>query len=245
MNSSSSGKRLESFLSGKGFYIVLFLCAAVIGVSAWMVAAGNETMREDVLQTGAGFNDEPQVETVIIPARPESEPVLQPAQAEDEPAEAAVPAEVSIPTGNMDSVPVAAAAPVFSWPVSGELSRAYSGERLVFDPTMQDWRVHEGIDILAAPGTEVRAACAGSVESVRHDDMLGTVVTLRHSDGSRTVYANLEDSPAVSEGQWIEAGQSLGAVGRSALCEVGQEAHLHFAMQVDGSPVDPMNYLVN
>ena len=244
MNSSSSGKRLESFLSGKGFYIVLFLCAAVIGVSAWMVAAGNETMREDMIQTGAGFSDEPQVETVIIPARPDNEPVLQPAQANEEPAAAAEPAEVSVPAGNMDSLPAAADAPVYSWPVSGELSRAHSGERLVYDPTMQDWRVHEGIDILAAPGTEVRAACAGTVESVRRDDMLGTVVTLRHADGSRSFYANLEDSPAVSEGQWVEAGQSLGAVGSSALCEVGQEPHLHFAMQVGGSPVDPMNYLV-
>lgn len=34
MSSNSSGKKLEGFFTGKGFYIVLFLCAAVIGVSA-------------------------------------------------------------------------------------------------------------------------------------------------------------------------------------------------------------------
>ena len=34
MNSKSSGEWLETFFAGKGFYIVLFLCAAVIGVSA-------------------------------------------------------------------------------------------------------------------------------------------------------------------------------------------------------------------
>ena len=49
MSSNSSGKRLERFFTGKGFYIVLFLCAAVIGVSAWMMAAGNETMAKDVV----------------------------------------------------------------------------------------------------------------------------------------------------------------------------------------------------
>ena len=32
MSSNSSGKKLEGFFTGKGFYIVLFLCAAVIGV---------------------------------------------------------------------------------------------------------------------------------------------------------------------------------------------------------------------
>ena len=41
MSSNSSGKKLEGFFTGKGFYIVLFLCAAVIGVSAWMMAAGD------------------------------------------------------------------------------------------------------------------------------------------------------------------------------------------------------------
>ena len=46
MNSKSSGKGLEGFLMGKGFYIVLFLCAAVIGLSAWMMTAGNETMED-------------------------------------------------------------------------------------------------------------------------------------------------------------------------------------------------------
>ena len=44
MSSNGSGKKLEGFFTGKGFYIVLFLCAAVIGVSAWMMAAGNEAM---------------------------------------------------------------------------------------------------------------------------------------------------------------------------------------------------------
>ena len=243
MNSSSSGKRLESFLSGKGFYIVLFLCAAVIGASAWMMAAGNETMSEDALQTIADGSEDRRVETVIIPARPEREsldPSLDaeaPAVSEEEPADLTVPAE------NDNSQPVEAAAPVFTWPVSGEPDRSYSGDRLVFDVTMQDWRSHEGLDILAERGAVVQASCAGTVESVRSDDLFGVVVTLRHSDGSRTIYANLEDSPAVAEGDWVETGQALGAVGRSALCEVGQPSHLHFAMQVNGRYVDPMDYL--
>jgi hypothetical protein len=49
MNSSSSGEWLERFLTGKGFYIVLFLCAAVIGGSAWMLAVGGETAPGEVV----------------------------------------------------------------------------------------------------------------------------------------------------------------------------------------------------
>ena len=242
MNSNGSGARLERFFNGKGFYIVLFLCAAVIGVSAWMMAAGNETMSKDALQTSVNTSEERRVETVIIPARPQKEalqPELEaeaPAVSDEGPAEAA-------PVDQIDSVPVEAAAPVFGWPLSGELDRGHSGDRLIYDVTMQDWRSHEGIDILAEPGAVVQASCAGTVESVRQDDMLGTVVTIVHADGSRTVYANLEDSPAVSQGQWVEAGQAVGAVGRSALCEIGQPSHLHFAIHVNGHDVDPCDYL--
>ena len=52
MSINSSGRKLEGFFTGKGFYIVLFLCAAVIGVSAWMLAAGNETMENDLGAVG-------------------------------------------------------------------------------------------------------------------------------------------------------------------------------------------------
>ena len=65
MHSSSSGGRLEGFMTGKGFYIVLFLCAAVIGLSAWMMAAGNEAMEEARSFGDVGLNER-RIETVII-----------------------------------------------------------------------------------------------------------------------------------------------------------------------------------
>ncbi len=242
MNSSSSGRGLEGFLSGKGFYIVLFLCAAVIGVSAWMMADGNETMSKDALQTGAGESGR-RVETVIIPAQRdkgaffEMEEEAPPAISEE------APQEQTAPVDSIGSEAVEAAAPAYIWPVSGELDRRWSGDRLVYDVTMQDWRCHQGIDILAEPGAPVLASCSGTVESVRQDDRLGTVVSIRHADGSLSVYANLEENPGVSEGQHVEAGQSIGAVGRSALCELGQPSHLHFSLLVNGRSVDPIGFL--
>ena len=245
MNSNSSGKGLESFLSGTGFYIVLFLCAAVIGVSAWMMAAGNETMSNDALQTSVSNQESRRVETVIIPARPENPAVFDPDIESEAPAVSDEgPADVTAPVDNIDSTPVEVAAPVYVWPLSGELDRGHSGDRLVYDVTMQDWRSHEGIDILAELGAVVQASCAGTVESVRRDDMFGTVVTIGHADGSKTIYANLEDSPEVTEGQHVEAGQAIGTVGHTALCEIGQPSHLHFSIQVNGNEVDPQDYLV-
>ena len=132
---------------------------------------------------------------------------------------------------------------MYVWPVQGELERVHDTDKLVYDVTMRDWRTHEGIDIEAAIGSTVSASHAGSVESVVDDDFYGTVVTVNHGDGSCTVYANLAELPAVSVGDWVEPGDVLGAVGATALCESGQGTHLHFAIYVDGTCVDPLIYL--
>ncbi len=254
MNSSSSGKKLEGFFTGKGFYIVLFLCAAVIGVSAWMMAAGNETMAKDVSSVNRSSLDNKRVETVYVTPQVPTQPSLaqEPAQSamapetqeeapaletEEEPEQALQPV-----WNGEEEVP--AAAPVsYVWPVSGELERPFSTEKLLYDVTMKDWRTHDGVDIAAALGDTVSAARAGTVESVETDDLYGTVVTVSHGDGVRTVYANLAETPAVSAGDWVEAGDVLGSVGVTALGEIGQGIHLHFAVTVDGRSADPMDYL--
>ncbi len=241
MNSKSSGGRLEAFFTGKGFYIVLFLCAAIIGASAWMMAAGERTVAEDVGKLNGESLENHRVETVILP--PED---IQPAMA---PEIEVVRPESSVPEpeeagevwreGDM----IEAAAPVYVWPVSGQIERRHDENVLTYDATMRDWRTHQGIDIMAPLGETVTAAHAGSVESIAEDDLFGTVVTVSHGDGGRTVYANLAEVPAVSVGDWVEPGDVIGAVGTTALGEIGQGTHLHFAVTVNGVNVDPLDYL--
>lgn len=246
MSSNSSGKKLEGFFTGKGFYIVLFLCAAVIGVSAWMMAAGNEAM-DDLNKTSNASFDNKRVETIIIPpektaaAEPVSTPLPVIAGDAKTPAGTQPQDETEQVWREGDVKPVEV--PMYVWPVQGELERSHSADKLVYDVTMRDWRTHEGIDIEAAIGSTVSASHAGSVESVVDDDFYGTVVTVNHGDGSCTVYANLAELPAVSVGDWVEPGDVIGAVGATALCESGQGTHLHFAIYVDGSCVDPLIYL--
>ena len=227
MSINSSGKRLEGFFTGKGFYIVLFLCAAVIGLSAWMMAAGNETMED---MNSIGFENK-RIETVVIPSQAETvetEPVI----ADEEAAQ----------VWNEENV-AAVETPLYIWPVQGELERGHDLEKLSYDVTLKDWRTHDGVDISAPLGTAVSAVCAGSVLSVEEDGLYGTVVTLGHGDGVVSIYANLEAQPNVAAGDWLEAGDIIGCVGSTALCEVSQSSHLHFAMQCSGESVNPLDYL--
>lgn len=248
MNSRGSGKKLEGFFTGKGFYIVLFLCAAVIGVSAWMMATGNETMENDPVRNNSVNLDDKRVETVIVPAQsgtaetgaleadaPEvnTEGLAENAEVQDSEAVAAV----------EEQPVVEAAAPIYVWPVAGQVERAHSSDTLSYDQTLRDWRTHEGIDIIAELGAPVVAAHSGSVESIVQDSLYGTVVTVSHGDGTRTIYANLAENPPVNVGDWIDCGTTIGSVGSTALCEISQTSHLHFAITVNGTAANPMDYL--
>ena len=248
MNSRGSGKKLEGFFTGKGFYIVLFLCAAVIGVSAWMMATGNETMENDPVRNNSVNLDDKRVETVIVPAQsgtaetgaleadaPEvnTEGLAENAEVQDSEAVAAV----------EEQPVVEAAAPIYVWPVAGQVERAHSSDTLSYDQTLRDWRTHEGIDIIAELGAPVVAAHSGSVESIVQDSLYGTVVTVSHGDGTRTIYANPAENPPVTLGDWIDCGTTIGSVGSTALCEISQTSHLHFAITVNGTAADPMDYL--
>jgi len=59
----------------------------------------------------------------------------------------------------------------------------------------------------------------------------------------RSVYANLSEETAVAVGAWVDPGVVIGTVGRSALCEISQEPHLHFELRRNGAPVDPAVFL--
>ena len=201
MNSESSGGKLERFFNGKGFYIVLFLCAATIGVSAWLMAAGGGRMEEATEVLGESLETKP-AETVIIPPRPTALPMptLIPTPT---PAEAEAPADGSV------EVFSEAAAPVYMWPLAGEIARGFSNETLHYDETLQDWRVHGGIDILAPIGTPVFAAKAGVVTAVSPLSGGKTGLLIDHGEGLESVYANLT-AVSVAAGESVKRGQALG-----------------------------------
>ena len=242
MSSKSSGKRLEGFFTGKGFYIVLFLCAAVIGLSAWMMAAGNEAM-EEARSFGEVGLDNRRIETVIITPEVKPQGVEAMAIPEEQESLSAEPVEEEASVEVFSEEVPLDEPPLTVWPVVGQLERGHDLQRLHYDVTLRDWRTHEGVDILAPLGETVFAARAGCVSSVEEDGLYGTVVSIDHGDGSSTLYANLAAQPAVAPGDWVEAGSVIGAVGDTALCEIGQGTHLHFAVFLDGESIDPLDYL--
>ncbi len=235
-------EKAGDFLLGRGFYIVLFLCVATIGLSGYYLI---QTMTPDspsttISPTGAAPE-------IVIPDPVPVEPVLpapnpiKPTTVVKEPEPAAVvkPDTIVIPTKPSTSTSPA----VFTWPVKGGIMRDFSVDTLMPDATMGDWRTHCGIDIAANLGTSVLAPSDGTVLSVLEDDLMGTTVVIEHENGVQSVLANLSPVAVVKAGDTVTTGTVIGAVGETALSESAMEPHLHFEMSKDGDVVNPLDYL--
>jgi murein DD-endopeptidase MepM/ murein hydrolase activator NlpD len=115
-------------------------------------------------------------------------------------------------------------------------SRITSGFAERFHPILQNWRAHNGVDYSAPTGTPVRAVGDGVVTLAGRQNGYGNVVQLQHASGRSTLYAHLSRID-VREGQRIEQGQSLGAVGATGWAT---GPHLHFEFRVNGQFQDPL-----
>lgn len=100
--------------------------------------------------------------------------------------------------------------------------------------------VHTGLDLIAGQGEEVCATADAVVESVTHSSKgSGNVVTLDFGNGYTGRFAHLSDI-AVRKGQSVKKGQRIGYVGISGNSFA---PHLHYELDKDGTPVDPVNYM--
>lgn len=148
-------------------------------------------------------------------------------------------------SGNEDDKPTVVITPDFVCPLGGTLVKDYSADIPVFSITMEDYRVHCGIDIGADAGTEVLAAADGEITKVFYDPMMGQTVEITHEDGFVTIYKNLQTKmPAsVAKGVSVSAGDTIGYVGDTALIEISDSPHLHFEMRKDGESINPLSHI--
>lgn len=131
----------------------------------------------------------------------------------------------------------------FVSPVVGEINELHSADAPVFSDTLGEWRVHNGIDITTDESAEVFAAESGTVKSVYSDPLLGKTVEIEHAGGIVTQYSNLASDVSVKVGDSVESGALIGKVGDTSITELAEEPHLHFEMLVNGTSVNPLDYI--
>jgi murein DD-endopeptidase MepM/ murein hydrolase activator NlpD len=100
---------------------------------------------------------------------------------------------------------------------------------------------HKGLDIAGRSRTPIVASADGDVVFAGERRALGNSVTLRHGYGIETIYGHLEELE-VKAGDKVKRGQKIGLMGNTGR---STGPHLHYQVHVNGTPVDPRNYILD
>lgn len=98
---------------------------------------------------------------------------------------------------------------------------------------------HKGMDFAAATGTPIYAATSGTVTSASYSGNAGNLIVINHGNGLQTYYMHC-NTMHVRAGQTVSKGQNIGTVGTTGN---STGPHLHFQVMLNGTPVNPRNYL--
>lgn len=255
-------KLLEKLSSGKGFYITAAVSFVLIIAAIAFVYNSSVDMLENlhlpkttVTQTPGGEQAQKNQQGESDPRLTEKNPTEESTKKQPE-----TTAEEKITSTTRHTPSTSAKAAVtqtttqaqsssqatlnqnksFDYPVAGEILRDYS-ESPTYDETMEDWRVHGGIDFLAPKGSDVVSVGNGTVTKVTSEPNWGYCIEVDY--GSFTGrYCGIEQGTAVGIDDKVEKGQLIGKLGEIP-CESKQESHLHFEALVKGEKTDPLRAL--
>lgn len=257
-------ERLRKFMQDRGFALVLAACLLAAGAAGvWAVRTVRDELARDMdalrsptstsralpgIDEGVATPDEEdkaEWQQQTAPAANSVADVPQRAPGASSAASGASSGSGSLrePSAlRTDSAPASSsAAPASTQPVSGRVLNAYSGDELVYNRTLGDWRTHNGVDYAAKAGSEVCAPAAGRVVQAGAEGNWGTVVVLEDAQGRIWRLCGVADL-TVKADDTVTAGQRLGTVG-SVSCECAEESHLHLELLENGKYRDPVRAL--
>ena len=249
-------EQIKKFLRSRGFALALLAClVAAAAAGVWAVRTVRDELKKsyDDLTTPQE-EPAPEPQLTLDPQEDDvwQQPVTDAAESAanvpkpEPPAPSASSSGARSGSGSVrepsalqtESLPASSsAAPASTQPVSGRVLNSYSGDELVYNKTLGDWRTHNGIDYACAKDAAVQSPTAGTVVLAGSDGSWGPTVAIKDSAGRVWRLCGVA-SPAVKEGETVSAGQTLGKVG-SVSCECAEESHIHLEVKQDDSYLDP------
>lgn len=136
----------------------------------------------------------------------------------------------------------AESAGVIVYPTTKEVVKQYSGDNPVYSKTLNDWRVHNGLDLSAEQGSKVKAITNGKVKEIYNDSLLGTTMVIEHAGGITAYYSGLGETTLVNVDDEVEPGQEIASI-NDIPCESADGYHLHLAIKKDDKFINPQEVL--
>lgn len=267
-----TSSKVIDFLNKKGFYIVLFLCICVVGVTAVLITRSNmeyysyEESEDNYKDNITSEDEESADEDVPVIAEFNDEETNDEGETSDM---AEQDKDITKDIVIVESKPDVQASALLNeaktqeksesskseenekeeflpiYPVEGELILEFAKDKLIYLNTLERWGTHKGIDINADLGTPVKASADGTIEKIYEDEGYGITIVINHNNGYKTVYSNLSIDNMIKENQIVKQGEIISGVGDTAIFEAGGLPHLHFEIIKDNEHVNPQKYLPN
>lgn len=220
--------------AGGGLYIALAICVlSVICIGVYSAVINifdaSKALDQDTTMPSS------KAPTVVVEAK---------RQEEQTPDDTPAPDNNPAPLTPEETAPARPQPTTFTMPVAGVPIKEFSNDILVYSDTMNDYRLHTGIDLAATPGTAVKAFTDGVVQKIYEDPLMGQTIVIDHGGDMKSVYQNLSETlpDGIREGVEVKEGQVIAGVGETCLIEIAEEPHLHFEVMQADHPVDPMEF---
>jgi murein DD-endopeptidase MepM/ murein hydrolase activator NlpD len=231
-------ERFKTLIRKEGFYIALFLCLCIIvtiGTISYKMSNNNEVNKTEEINKELALNSANDEKTVNeIPNAERVENV--PNSGKENTDKTKTEKSTTVSTSNKVN---------FSNPVDGVESRKYSYPTPV---KISDgvFRTIRGVNLEAKIGTEVKAVADGVVELAENSGVEeGVTVEIKHANGLKTRYGNLDANLSVKKGDKVVANQTIAKVGETAKVfskdQFGEFLNLQ-VINANGEQVNPEKY---
>ena len=222
-------QKVKDFFRKEGFYVALFLCLCVITTLGTIYLKKSRN-----IQTNPEDNNDKEISLKVDDKNVSND--MQNAER----------VENTTDNNKSEDEKLAAVSNTsqvnFTNPISGTLVREFKTTPVKVEDELL---VLRGIDIKSKIGTDVKAGAEGVVEEVGAGDVKdGTRVVIKHANGLKTVYSNLDTKVNVKVGDKVNTSTVIGKVGNTVK-RFGDAFGEHLNLQVinaNGNQVDPLKY---
>lgn len=204
-------EKFKNLVRKEGFYIALFLCLCIVvtvgTISYKMLSNKNEINKTEDINNELTLNSDNEGKTNNEIQNAERVENAQNNNNKDNTDKTKTEKTTTVSTNNTVN---------FSNPIDGVESRKYTYPAPV---KMEEgvFRTIRGVNLEAKIGTEVKAAADGVVELVENSGVEeGVVVEIKHANGLKTRYGNLDANILVKKGDKVTANQVIAKVGETA-----------------------------
>ena len=223
------------------------LCAVILSMSLPKEQPKEPIQNQVQEQTETSLQATPKKEETELPVKKETElpnTTASEIKQNEKPQTAEVPKEVpSQPTAETVSAgSFGQKELILQKPAEGEIIVPFSQDKPLKSKTMNDWRVHCGIDIRAEQGQALTCPADGKVTAAKNDGLTGYTVSIDHGNGVVSTLYGLESVEGITKGQEVKQGEEIVKAGNSAKVEMLEDPHVHYEVTVNGEFVNPEAY---